>query len=379
MSGSLVTREQLLNLAEKGRILVTLKGRLVYDVTDFLEDHPGGGDLIADLKNQDITLVMNDPELHQHSESAYVVMQEYLIGQLPKMYSCLAACINDTPDVELTAREMRASADVAAEGLELSDDHEKMLYDALHEVTDPDADYAENKFIDLNKPMLMQVLRSNWTKEFYLEQVHKPRHYKHGSAPLFGNFLEPISLTPWWLVPLVWVPFNVAVQSVSVRHFSHWYVHPLLYVFGLCLWTLVEYILHRCLFHLDEKLPDHKIAFFFHFLMHGVHHYLPMDRMRLVMPPALMIVLCTPLYHLCHFVFREYYISLSIFTGAHMGYVIYDLCHYFMHHKKMPSFMKVSKVWHLDHHYKDYQRGFGVTSPFWDHVFGTTYVDTSRL
>lgn len=376
---SIVSREKLLNLNEKGRTLVTLQERLVYDVTEFLEDHPGGEDLITDLKNQDVTLVMDDPGLHQHSESAYVVMQEYLIGELPAVYASVAAALEGVEDVHETTQEMCQDADIAAEGLLLSDEHEKRLYDALHEVTDVDKDYATHQFIDLNKPMLMQVLRAKWTKAFYLEQVHKPRHYKYGSAPLFGNFLEPLSLTPWWVIPLVWIPINIAVQTVPLSNLAHWYTHVALYVFGLCLWTLVEYIMHRCLFHLDDYLPENQVAFFFHFLMHGVHHYLPMDRMRLVMPPALMIVLCIPLYNLCHFVFRDYYGSLSIFTGAHMGYVIYDLCHYFMHHKKMPKILKNNKIWHLDHHYKDYQRGFGVTSPFWDYVFGTTYVDTSKL
>lgn len=365
MSKKAVTPQQLAVLREKGRTIVTLKERLVYDVTDFLEDHPGGAELITDLANQDVSLVMDDPALHQHSESAYVVIQEYLIGQL-------------LPEMKGEAAEFRADMDIASGNLELSNESERLLYEALHEVTDIDKDYADNKFIDLNKPMLWQVMTAHWTRDFYITQVHKPRHYKFGSAPIFGNFLEPLSLTPWWLVPLVWVPFNIWVQSVAL-HGLHWYVLLGLYIFGLFLWTLVEYLMHRCLFHLDDHLPEHQIFFTLHFLMHGVHHFLPMDRMRLVMPPTLMVVFCTPLYHLCHFVFREYYTSLAIFAGAHMGYVLYDLTHYFLHHKRLPKFFKDTKVWHLDHHYKDFQRGFGVTTRFWDIVFGTQMVDTSSL
>lgn len=383
MVNTAVTAQQLSNLREKGRTLVTLKERLVYDVTDFLDDHPGGSELITDLAGQDITKVMNDPDLHQHSEAAYVVMQEYLIGQLPlglNLDGSTYKITNADSDKQACGvpEELTNDMSIASGNLNASNDNERMLIEALHKVTDADKDFAENNFIDLNKPMLMQVLRANWTRDFYIEQVHKPRHYKYGSAPIFGNFLEPLSLTPWWVIPLIWVPANIFVQTIALQGLR-WYVHASLYFFGLCLWTLVEYILHRCLFHLDDHLPDNQVAITLHFLMHGVHHYLPMDRMRLVMPPTMMVVLTTPLYHLCHFVFRHYYGSMAIFCGAHMGYVIYDLTHYFLHHKRLPEFFKDTKVWHLDHHYKDYQRGFGVTTRFWDVVFGTQFVDTSKL
>jgi 4-hydroxysphinganine ceramide fatty acyl 2-hydroxylase len=39
--------------------------------------------------------------------------------------------------------------------------------------------------------------------------------------------------------------------------------------------------MHRFLFHVDEWLPDNRWALAAHFLLHGVHHYLPTDRYRL--------------------------------------------------------------------------------------------------
>jgi hypothetical protein len=36
--------------------------------------------------------------------------------------------------------------------------------------------------------------------------------------------------------------------------------------------------LHRFLFHIDEMLPDRPIFLVLHFLLHGIHHYMPMDR-----------------------------------------------------------------------------------------------------
>ncbi len=50
-------------------------------------------------------------------------------------------------------------------------------------------------------------------------------------------------------------------------------------------------MLHRFLFHMDSFMPHYSIFCFMHFLFHGVHHLLPMDRYRLVFPPALGIPL----------------------------------------------------------------------------------------
>lgn len=47
---------------------------------------------------------------------------------------------------------------------------------------------------------------------------------------------------------------------------------------GTIIWTILEYGLHRFLFHIDELLPDHPVFLTLHFLLHGIHHYMPMDR-----------------------------------------------------------------------------------------------------
>lgn len=117
-------------------------------------------------------------------------------------------------------------------------------------------DYKTHKFLDLNRPLFMQVWNGGFTKEFYLQQVHRPRHYKGGeSAPLFGNFLEPLSKTPWWAIPVLWLPCISYGIWEAHKGLSSWKVEAGLFGLGLALWTLVEYGLHRCLFHIDECVP----------------------------------------------------------------------------------------------------------------------------
>jgi hypothetical protein len=61
-----------------------------------------------------------------------------------------------------------------------------------------------------------------------------------------------------------------------------WSIALACFFFGNFCWTLLEYGFHRFLFHVDRILPDTPAFLTLHFLMHGVHHYLPMDRFVVV-------------------------------------------------------------------------------------------------
>ncbi|KAI9834193.1 MAG: fatty acid alpha-hydroxylase [Thelocarpon superellum] len=354
---------------------VTL-GTKVYDITPFLDDHPGGGDLILKWAGKDVAAVMLDEISHHHSEAAYEILADHQIGFLATdsildvaADSAQTAQILPLPPTKDGARELHANGATkvvfATTGMSSAED--------LSVETDPSSDYRTHKFLDLNRPLLMQVWTGGFSKAFYLEQVHRPRHYKGGaSAPLFGNFLEPLSKTPWWVVPMVWLP-PVMYGTYLSRDGLPSTLHVAGYwLFGLAMWTLVEYGLHRGLFHVDKYLPDNRVGITVHFVLHGIHHYLPMDKLRLVMPPTLFIVLAIPFWKLAHFVFSySWHAATAAFCGGIFGYICYDLTHYFLHHRQLPAFYRELKRYHLQHHFADYENGFGVTSRFWDRIFGT--------
>lgn len=333
-------------------------GTKVYDITPFLDDHPGGGDLILEYGGKDVKEIMEDEVSHAHSESAWEILDEHLIGFVATEKVMDAVKQSDDPfsivPMEPSGKGMRelekqgAEGEVRARGEakvagEENESANKAVYastgmsseEDLSRETDTMADFKRHKFLDLERPLLMQVWNGGFSKEFYLEQVHRPRHYKGGdSAPLFGNFLEPLSKTPWYVVPTVWLPPVMYGTYLAATHFSL----PVLaayWILGLCIWTIVEYGMHRCLFHVDYYLPDHRAALTLHFLLHGIHHYLPMDRLRLVMPPTLFLVLATPFWKLAHTVFfYNWYAAVAVYCGGIFGYICYDCTHYFLHHKK---------------------------------------------
>jgi len=136
---------------------------------------------------------------------------------------------------------------------------------------------ASPNFIDVTQPMFQQVWNSNWSKKFYMEQIHIPRHV-NGSAPIFGKWMEFFTKTPWYIVPLIWIPFSIWIFNFSLQDRYSLPAATTYFFFGVLFWTILEYGIHRFLFHVDDVFPDDSRALAIHFLLHGVHHFLPMDR-----------------------------------------------------------------------------------------------------
>jgi 4-hydroxysphinganine ceramide fatty acyl 2-hydroxylase len=241
-------------------------GTKVYDVTDFLDGHPGGGELILEYGGQDVEKILKDEVSHFHSDSAYEILEDSLVGFMATEAIMNGATKSSRPGeilpllpteagkADLKSMSMDGKPLYLATGMSSAED--------LSKETDPDRDYKEHKFLDLSKPLLMQIWNGGFSKDFYLEQVHRPRHYKGGdSAPLFGNFLEPLSKTPWWVVPSLWWPCVAIGTSIAMRELTvpatagYW-------IFGLGFWTIIEYTLHRCLFHLDEYALSFPLHYF---------------------------------------------------------------------------------------------------------------------
>lgn len=359
----------------------------VYDVTSFLDDHPGGGELILEHAGKDVKEIMNDTVSHFHSEAAYEILDESLVGFMADEPVIKAAVKTNQPTEVLPLPATKQGNQLikkegGASDLPERDSEGRIVYEAtgmsseadLSKETDAVTDYKKHKFLDLDKPLIQQVYFGNFSKDFYLAQVHRPRHYRGGaSAPLMPHpILEPLSLTPWWVVPTIWLPPVAYGTYLGLTNIGPLPLSTFYWSLGLFLWSLVEYILHRFLFHIEAALPDHPIALTAHFLLHGIHHYLPMDRYRLVMPPALFLVLATPFWKLAHTVFYwDWYVATMVFSGGIFGYICYDLTHYFLHHKNLPAYWRSLKKYHLQHHFADFENGFGVTSKFWDWVFNT--------
>ena len=147
------------------------------------------------------------------------------------------------------------------------------------------------------------------------------------------------------------------------------------FAIGLLIWPLVEYLLHRFVFHFSPKNPSERMKRVL-FLMHGVHHAQPREKSRLVMPPVVSIPLAAIFYGLFLVVVASLlklpnYVD-SIFAGFMLGYVIYDMTHYALHHFSFKGeyFVKLRRH-HMAHHFKTHNQRFGVSTWIWDDIFRT--------
>ncbi|KAG5893927.1 hypothetical protein JTB14_028737 [Gonioctena quinquepunctata] len=288
-----------------------------YNIYEFLNNHPGGINYVKPYEEKDVT---NPMSLYEHSKAAYYLLEEYKKG----------------------GRTMRECDDL-------------------------------EKLVDWDKPMFSQVTKLG-TK--YYEWVTSPVDRK---LRLFGNpIIENLTITPWYIVPAIWVPVIIyfivlgTEKYVQITKDSSPLVPVVLSIAeGAILWTLLEYSLHRWVFHIIPS-GHSKMMIYFHFTIHGLHHKVPFDSQRLVFPPFPAAVIAFILYNLICLIVPES-TSLLILAGGIAGYVIYDMIHFYLHHgaPKENGYFYHLKRYHNQHHFAHHENGFGISSMFWDKVFGT--------
>ena len=187
-----------------------------------------------------------------------------------------------------------------------------------------------------------------------------------------SDFLESFSRVHWTVPMITYIPVVLffIYRSFFVAH-STILQFAGMFVVGLVSWSLFEYIMHRWIFH---YVPKSKWGLRLHFIFHGVHHDYPSDRLRLVLPPSVSIPLAAAFFFLFRAIFPELYLW-AFFPGFILGYLIYDITHYAIHHFnfKIPFWKKI-KQHHMLHHYQDPEKGYGVSSPLWDKVFGSDFI-----
>ena len=137
---------------------------------------------------------------------------------------------------------------------------------------------------------------------------------------------------------------------------------------GYLFWSLTEYWIHRAIFHFE---PAEGLGARFHWIIHGVHHDHPNDPLRLVMPPSVSVPLST-LFCLAFWGALGTPHWYAFGAGFLAGYLLYDMTHYYLHHHKpRTNAGRWLRELHMRHHFQDPERGYGVSAPWWDYVFGT--------
>ncbi len=190
-----------------------------------------------------------------------------------------------------------------------------------------------------------------------------------GTKKLFDNpILELLSRTH---ISVTIVLYTVFPTILLLYGFRQGHINAtsavLLFLAGMVGFTLVEYLIHRYLFHIEPSTPGRAK---FARLVHGAHHEFPKDKDRISMPPLPSILLATFFFGLFRLLLGTY--VFGFLPGFFVGYLLYSSIHYAVHAYQPPkNFLKILWIHHGIHHYKDPENAYGVSSPFWDMLFRT--------
>eukprot|EP00793_Prasinoderma_coloniale_P007069 PRCOL_00006921-RA len=286
----------------------------VYDVAPLVPRHPGGAALLRRHLGTDATRAMEE---RGHSANAYRMLKQYHVGTLvprPQRSSrneggadarqCPGDGAGGAGRSGGGAGGMGGSESSARGGSEPAGHWE------IGEAT------SARLGIDPHRALVWQV---GALGDKYSAWVHTPEDV---ASPRFfvSGWAEALTKTHWWAVPLAWVPvcaltalraaaiavaaaasrasetgaeegiarvasmFTTAVWGAAAPRRA--VLACVVFPFGLgalVLWPLLEYAVHRFVFHARTCSWAGNTM---HFLLHGCHHKHPMDPLRLVFPPA---------------------------------------------------------------------------------------------
>lgn len=133
------------------------------------------------------------------------------------------------------------------------------------------------------------------------------------------------------------------------------------YGVGLFVWTLAEYLIHRGVLHNVVYFRD----------LHEQHHAAPTDLIGTPIWLSFAVIATAVFWPSWHFFGLG--IASGFTAGVVTGYVGYSFVHHVLHHwhPQPGSYLYKVKRRHALHHHNDVEGNFGVTTLFWDHVFGT--------
>ena len=194
----------------------------------------------------------------------------------------------------------------------------------------------------------------------YASQETGPRIFENPVLNFLGKTHISVPLIIFFGAGIFLSSYALAIYKLSLFSIVSYFLS------GLLIFTLVEYLMHRFLYHLPSVYEEGRIAY----ALHGIHHKYPRDKKMLVMPPVISVVLASLVLGINYLIFAK---NGFAFTGGFLfGYAGYLSVHFIVHAYKPPkNIFKALWVNHSIHHYQDDEAAFGVSSPLWDYVFGT--------
>ena len=136
---------------------------------------------------------------------------------------------------------------------------------------------------------------------------------------------------------------------------------------GVVGWTLIEYVVHRYVFHWMPVFSP----------MHGVHHDSPLALIGTPTWVSLAVIFIG--VFLPGWALGSLNTACGLAVGVMAGFFWYGVVHHAIHHRHPRMIARrliLSSRRHAQHHYSTTPGNFGVTTSFWDRVFGTVLTNS---
>lgn len=166
-----------------------------------------------------------------------------------------------------------------------------------------------------------------------------------------------VDFTFYWVCVLLLTAYLLVNASLNqlIEIFS-------LILVGLISWTAIEYLLHRFVLHGLQPFQN----------WHREHHRRPS------------VLVCLPtLFSAALVLILVFFPTLLIFgllpacaltLGVLIGYLAYTIIHHGIHYWHIDSnWFRKRKSCHGLHHRVDQKSHYGITTSFWDNVFGSVF------
>src|SRR4051812_45440896 len=164
------------------------------------------------------------------------------------------------------------------------------------------------------------------------------------------------------------VALCLGLAASTGGEFSKRYIF-LLIVSGLLTWSIVEYVLHRFVFHFGSRS---ELGRKFIYAAHQFHHENPKSTDHLFTSLRMSVPIAAVYWLVAWLAIGSWRATSFLSIGLFAGYFCYEWLHYQAHHGayRLRLFRYLRK-YHMMHHHLTPDLRFGVTSPVLDLAFGT--------
>ena len=141
---------------------------------------------------------------------------------------------------------------------------------------------------------------------------------------------------------------------------KHWTFQLIAFAGGVFCWTFFEYFIHRFMMHGKEKKEYHKSLHFHH---HVTGTIFTSQVKRILYSLGAIILIGLSIF------FSSY---LFLMAGIATGLSLYSYMHVLLHKSWASKWIGSLQKFHMQHHFGQTEKCFGVTSTLWDRIFNTT-------